>query len=251
MIRKKVVAVDMDDTILFLMKAIHSDHNQKHPDFQVSFDKMVAFDDSMFHPSYDKMEFFARPGTFLNLELMDEHVVNELQMINEEYDLIIVTSSFAENVLEKWQWLQKYLPFIPHRNFCSFSRKDLIQADILIDDAIHNVKDWVATGRPALVPEHHWNRQLSELEGVTMFNGWEGMKRKIDNVLVTEEESLMMWLDHRLEHATSSQFRFLVDEFKKMWVDQFGSEDSIPEDFKENVSQLYLIKQSTNNEEIL
>jgi 5'(3')-deoxyribonucleotidase len=180
--KKKIVAVDMDDTILWLMKAIHADHSKKHPDFGLTYEDMVAFDDSMMHPDYCKLEFFKTPGTFLNLEIMDEHVVEELEQINEKYDLIIVTSSFAENVLEKWQWIQKYLPFIPHKNFCAFSRKDLIQADILIDDAIHNVKDWVATGRPAIVPHHHWNEELEKLDGVTMIYGWHGMTEIIDSV---------------------------------------------------------------------
>lgn len=188
-IKKKIIALDMDDTILFLMKAILADHNIKHPEFQLKYQDMIAFDDSMMHPEYSKEEFFHRPGTFLNLEIMDEYVVPELEKINEAYDLIIVTSAFPESVVDKWKWLQKHLPFIPARNFCSFSRKDLIQADILIDDAIHNVKDWVATNRPALVPSHHWNQELAELPGVTMFNGWEGMKERLDTILIGKEES--------------------------------------------------------------
>jgi 5'(3')-deoxyribonucleotidase len=181
--RKKIVAVDMDDTILWLMKAIHADHAKKHPDFPVAYEDMIAFDDSMLHPDYCKLSFFKEPGTFLNLEIMDDYVVKELEAINKDYDLIIVTSSFAENVDEKWQWMQKYLPFVPHRNFCAFSRKDLIQADILIDDAIHNVVDWVETGRPAIVPSHHWNQELAKLDGVTMIYGWHGMKEILDDIL--------------------------------------------------------------------
>lgn len=180
---KQIVAVDMDDTIVWLMKAIMEDHNEKYPDHLLTYEQMVAFSESMFHPEYDKMEYFVRKGTFLNLKVMDEHVVNELKEIHEAYDLIIVTSAFAESVLDKWKWIQIHLPFIPHTNFCTFSRKDLIQADILIDDAIHNVKPWVAKGRPALVPIHHWNQELKDLQGVTMFDSWKGMKQKIDEIL--------------------------------------------------------------------
>ena len=64
---KKIIAVDMDDTILSLMKAIQADHNQKHPDHPLAYHQMVAFDDSMFHPEYDKMDFFNKPGTFYDL----------------------------------------------------------------------------------------------------------------------------------------------------------------------------------------
>lgn len=238
--RKKIVAVDMDDTILWLMKAIMKDHNEKHPDHIVEYSKMVAFDDSMLHPSYSKMDYFKTPGTFLNLEIMDEYVVEELQKINESYDLIIVTSSFAENVLEKWQWIQRYLPFIPHRNFCAFSRKDLIQADILIDDAIHNVKDWVSSGRPAIVPSHHWNQELRELDNVKMVDGWKNMKQHVDCMLVTAEESLMMWLDRRIEHTTCpTTYNKRVLQFQEMWKNEFGSLDSVPSFYKEKITNNY------------
>lgn len=181
-ILKKIVAVDMDDTILWLMKAIHADHNNKHPEAAVEYKNMVAFDDSMLHPDYDKIDFFATPGTFRNLEIMDEHVIDELEKINESYDLIIVTSAFAHSVPDKWEWLQEHMPFITQKKFITCSRKELIQADILIDDAIHNVKPWVKTGRPAIVPSHHWNQELSELPGVTMIYGWHGVKEILDDI---------------------------------------------------------------------
>lgn len=180
---KKIVAVDMDDTLVYLMKAIMEDHNAKHPDYPVTYEQMIAFDESMLHKDYSKMDFFFKEGTFLNLELLDEYVIPEMKKINEAYDLIIVTSAFAENVLEKWKWLRRYMPFIPHKNFCAFTRKDLIQADILIDDALHNVKDWVQSGRPALVPSHHWNQEAAQLEHVTMFDSWENLKEEIDRLL--------------------------------------------------------------------
>ena len=185
--KKKVVALDMDDTILWLMRAIQEDHNKKHPEHFVPYEKVVAFDESWPHPDYDKMEFFNAPDVFFDLEIMDEYTVEEIEKIHQDYDLIIVTSAFPETVVDKWRWLQKHLPFIPAKNFITCSRKDLIEADILIDDAIHNVKDWVAKGKPALVPSHHWNQDLKDMQGVTMFYGWHGLKEILDHVLYYSE----------------------------------------------------------------
>lgn len=182
--QKKIIAVDMDDTILYLMKAILADHKSKYPDHPLTYEDMVAFNESMFHPDYNKFDFFHAPGSFFNLEIMQD-VQEELAIMHEEHDVLIVTSAYPETVLEKWQWLQKYLPFIPHSNFCSMSRKDLIQADLLIDDAIHNVTKWVAKGRPALVPLHHWNQDLERLEGVTMFDKWKGLSQTVNTILGT------------------------------------------------------------------
>lgn len=38
------------------------------------------------------------------------------------------------------------------------SDKTLINVDVLIDDAEHNVKDFVSTGRPAVLIDRPWNR---------------------------------------------------------------------------------------------
>ena len=180
---KKIVAVDMDDTILYLMKAIMEDHNAKFPDHLVAYENMIAFDDSMLHPEYNKIDYFNTPGTFFNLNPIDNYVIDELKKINDKYDLVIVTSAFPRSVNDKWRWVQHHLPFLPFSNFITAGRKDLIQADILIDDAQHNVEKWVKTGRPALVPEHHWNKDLGLLPGVTMFGSWKGLTEKIDDIL--------------------------------------------------------------------
>jgi 5'(3')-deoxyribonucleotidase len=183
--RKKIVAVDMDDTILWLMKEIMKDHNDRFPDHLLEYKDMIAFDESMMHPEYNKMNFFEKPGSFRNLEIMDEYVVDELRKINQDYDLIIVTSAFAHSVPDKWEWLQEHLPFITKDKFITASRKYLINADILIDDAIHNVLDWTTTGRPAIVPSHHWNQKLLTLNNnrITMIYGWHGVKEIVDNIL--------------------------------------------------------------------
>jgi 5'(3')-deoxyribonucleotidase len=180
---KKIVAVDMDDTLVYLMKRIQEHHNTLHPDHQLTYEQMAAFKHEVFHDEYDVMEFLHTPETYESLELIDEYVVEEMKKLNEDYDVIIVTSAFAEAVPGKWKWMQQYLPFIPHRNFITASRKDLIRADILIDDAIHNVHDWVETGRPVIVPIHHWNEELVTVEGVTPVYGWHGMKEIVDSIL--------------------------------------------------------------------
>lgn len=183
---KKTILVDMDDTIALLMDAIRKDHNDQHPDHILKPQDMMAFDDSILHPEYDKRSFFGSTGLFYNLELIDNHVVEEMQKIHEAYDLIIVTAAFSESVHDKWRWLQKHMPFIPHDNFCTFKRKDKIHGDILIDDAPHNLLPWTETGRDAICIKQNWNVHLKEHEtpdghgDIFMKDGWKGMKEDID-----------------------------------------------------------------------
>lgn len=183
--RKPIIAIDMDDTMVFLMKAVMNDHNRKHPDYMLRYDQMIAFDESMLHPDYDKYAFLKGEDTYYHLEMVDEYVVPEIKKLHKKYDVIIVTSAFPETVLDKWRWMETYLPFIPHDNFFTGKRKDLINADILIDDAIHNVNKWVGSdsNRPAIVPSHHWNQELRTLPLVTMKEGWKDMCEVVDNVV--------------------------------------------------------------------
>lgn len=181
---KKIIAIDMDDTLVWLMRAIMEDHRKKHPYWPLQYEDMAAFHTSMLHPEYNKMDFFNTPGVFRNLEIMDEHVKLEMMKLHEDYDILIVTSAFPHTVGDKWEWLQEHLPFVPHKNFITASRKDLINADLLIDDAIHNIIPWVETGRPAIVPSHHWNQELAELDHVTMIYGWHGVKEIVDSIFL-------------------------------------------------------------------
>ncbi|MDK2600495.1 hypothetical protein QO179_23645 [Bacillus stercoris] len=114
---------------------------------------------------------------------MDEYVVDEMKKIHEAYDLIIVTASFPEAVVDIWNWIQKYLPFIPYDNFISATRKDLINADLLIDDAVHNIRDWSKKGKPAISILHHWNHEVTSYPNVYTRSGWKGMKEYVDSIL--------------------------------------------------------------------
>jgi 5'(3')-deoxyribonucleotidase len=181
--RKPIIAIDMDDTIVFLMKAIMKHHNDNHTEHILAYENMAAFKHDVFHPDYDIMAYLKSNDTYRHLELMDEYVVPEIKKLHEKYDVVIVTSAFAEGVLGKWEWLQENLPFIPHKNFITCSRKDLLNADVLIDDAIHNVKDWIASNRPAVVPSHHWNQELKGMTLVTMVDGWKNVYEIVEQVL--------------------------------------------------------------------
>lgn len=181
--RKPIIAIDMDDTIVFLMKAIMRNHNELHPDHALTYEQMAAFKHEIFHPEYNVLDHLELPETYEALELMDEYVIPEIKKLHEKYDVIIVTSAFPSSVPGKWKWMQEHLPFIPQKNFITCGRKDIINADLLIDDAIHNVEDWVASNRPAIVPNHHWNQELKGMTLVTMVDSWKDMCKIVEQVL--------------------------------------------------------------------
>lgn len=180
---RKIIAIDMDDTIADLYTPTLEDHNEKFPSHKLTFEQLEGYNDSIYHPDYDIEGFFKHSGVFSRLKLIDDYVLDEMKKINEEYDLIILTAALPESVLDKWNWLQEYMPFIKKENFITANRKDLINADLLIDDAKHNIEKWSQTGKPAIVIDYHWNQECKNLKNVYPKTGWNGMLDLIKTIL--------------------------------------------------------------------
>lgn len=50
-----------------------------------------------------------------------------------------------------------------------------------------------------------------------------------------EADSIMAWLDRRLEWASAQSIPLYVTSFKGLWLDAFGTLDSIPDSYKDKV----------------
>lgn len=148
MTKKLRVLVDMDDTICHLVQRCIYHHNNKYPDHPMKYEDVTSWDmENIWHPECTPEDFFGRPGLYEELEFLDEHVVEEMRKLHEAYEVIIVTAASAYSVLEKWKWMQKHLPFIPHENFITAKKKYLIDGHLLIDDGSHNLIPWTELGR--------------------------------------------------------------------------------------------------------
>jgi hypothetical protein len=63
------------------------------------------------------------------------------------------------------------------------------------------------------------------------------MRKYTDDV--KEAQSIMAWMDRRLEVACEFTFPLYVGYFKKMWLGSFGSLDSVPQKYKEKLNRKY------------
>lgn len=172
--KKPIVAIDMDDTLCHLVpRAIHY-HNELFPSLQLALDHITSFDLSgIWHPECSEEMFFGRPGLYEELELFDEHTVEEVRKMTEIYDVIIVTAARPASVPEKWRWLQRHLPFIPFDNFFVAKRKYLLDFDLLIDDGPHNLLAAREAGKETILIPRPWNAPIQPEFCVK--DGWEGM----------------------------------------------------------------------------
>lgn len=193
--RKPIIAVDMDDTICHLVKRAIYHNNNDFPTHLLRYEEMLDWNtDHLRHPDCTQEVFFGRPGLYEELELFDEHVVGEMEKLHNAYDVIIVTAAQPTAVIEKWNWLQKHMPFIPVENFFPCKRKNLIHYDLLIDDGVHNLVPAMQEGRKVLCIPHPWNLRAREQYNFPLLTSWEGAKEKIDQMLGVQGS-------HRLEES--------------------------------------------------
>ncbi|MEI7024100.1 5' nucleotidase, NT5C type [Paenibacillus sp. y28] len=184
--KKPIIAVDMDDTICHLVKRAIYHNNNEFPTHPLRYEDMFDWNtDHLRHPDSTHEVFFGRPGLYEELELLDDDVVGEMEKLHAAYDVIIVTAAEPRTVVEKWNWLQKHMPFIPFNNFFTCRRKNLIEFDLLIDDGPHNLIPAQEEGKKVLCIPHPWNLKAREQYGFPIMAAWEGAKERIDQILRT------------------------------------------------------------------
>ncbi len=103
----------------------------------------------------DFTKYISEPGKVLGMKPFNGAVefVNELRKFGE---VIIATSPFKSPnwIPERLEWLEKHFGF-KHDEVCVWSKKHLIRADVLIDDAFHNVLEFPGK---SLLLNHPWNQ---------------------------------------------------------------------------------------------
>lgn len=185
---RKVIALDMDDTLCHLVKTAVARHNERYPGHGLSIEGITDFDISKFwHPNCTDEEFFGVPGMFRELEVFDEFVIEEVKALAERYDVIIITASSPQFVVDKWAWVQKHLPFIPYENFYVARRKEKIDFDLLIDDGAHNLLAAKERGRGVIGISRPWNQQLAD--EVLLVDSWEGMRCRVESFFAVKSLS--------------------------------------------------------------
>ncbi len=120
-------------------------------------------------------------GFFKDLPLMPDSQ-EVVKWLSEHYEIFIVTSAmeFKYSMEDKYDWLQKYFPFLPWKNFVFCGRKDMIIADYLIDDHVSNLMTF--TGKGILFHAPH---NLEDTE-FTRVKNWKEIKTFFEKELALE-----------------------------------------------------------------
>lgn len=181
---KKKLMIDLDDVICtsgFLkLLNIYLNSNYTIYDFNGFYMQDIV---------PDKDEFFK---WFMNQNVYDYCELNEgcyevLEELNREYELYIVTdyvwpeidTKCGYVVEQKFNYLQKELPFIKSKQYMFLSNKSVLNMDIKLDDRIKNLEG--ASEKLLFSAYHNLNYSSLELEGmgIERMNNWYDVRKRL------------------------------------------------------------------------
>ena len=101
------------------------------------------------------------PAIFLHQEPY-HGAVDAVKHLHDAYQLMIVSTApppLDVHIPAKVRWVQRYLPWLSHKQLIFTDHKELIRGDVLIDDHIENVLGWLGTndGGLGILINRPWN----------------------------------------------------------------------------------------------
>jgi 5'(3')-deoxyribonucleotidase len=147
----KSISVDMDGVLANVYSQFISMH-------AAEFGKVLTMDEINGVPEADvfpnERKYVNSPGFFRNAPLM-ENVFDVLQKLNDRYKVFIVSAAmeFPNSLVEKHHWLNEHFPFIQWQQIVFCGSKQIIKADIMIDDHFKNLDYF--TGETILFTQPH------------------------------------------------------------------------------------------------
>ena len=147
----KRISIDMDGVLANVYSQFISMH-------RAEFGKVLSIEETNGRPEREvfpnERKYVNSPGFFRNAPVMEEsrEIVRKL---NERYKIFIVSAAmeFPNSLTEKYAWLNEHFPFIGWQQMVFCGSKEIIKADIMIDDHFKNLDYF--TGETFLFTQPH------------------------------------------------------------------------------------------------
>ena len=133
----KTISVDMDGVLADVYSQFIKMHAEEFGQTLLIEDLygLAEFDAFTNAPQYVRADDFFRSAPVM----ADSQQI--LKKINGQYKIFIVSSAteFPKSLTEKQSWLNEHFPFITWQQMVFFGSKEIIKADIMIDDHFKNL----------------------------------------------------------------------------------------------------------------
>lgn len=135
------ILIDIDDTIIDLLRAWCNWLNFFH-NLNVIADDITDWNIVKFFPTLTAEEVFSplhNESFWKTVKPKDNASKYVKKLIDDGFNIYLCTSTDYRNIYPKFEFIvKKYFPFIPWKQVIVINRKQMVKADFLIDDGIHN-----------------------------------------------------------------------------------------------------------------
>ncbi|MEJ7588079.1 MAG: 5'(3')-deoxyribonucleotidase [Ferruginibacter sp.] len=172
----KKISVDMDGVIANVYNQFMSMHKEEFGTEISPQDLEGKFETEVFP---EALKYVNSKGFFRNAPLI-EGCQNVLERLNDRYKVFIVSAAmeFPNSLAEKHDWLREHFPFILWQQIVFCGSKEIINADIMIDDHFKNLNSFSGDTTLLFTQPHNI---LTDPGKHTRVNTWE----EIANILLT------------------------------------------------------------------
>lgn len=142
---RKILLIDMDNTLNKFWTKFEEFHNRLftprisiHREELKDYHILGNYLDLPEEELYSRRQAIFESRGFWFLQDVYEDAIEVLKLLNEEYNLYIITSPWTSALncyTEKIQWMGVHFPFIPLEKVIFTRDKWLVQCDYIIDDA--------------------------------------------------------------------------------------------------------------------
>lgn len=160
---KTILCLDMDSVIVNLMDEWYRRYNIDYND-NLTINKVTSWNALEYVKEecggkiYDYLQ---DKGLFLNLKPLP-NAIEVISRLVRNYEILIVTVSPSLSAYaEKEEWIKINLPFIPRENIIFTHRKELIDGDLLFDDAPHNLCAFQKKGKISIAMNYPYNQEVN------------------------------------------------------------------------------------------
>lgn len=125
------------------------------------------------------------PEMYRDLDEVEGAIAGMKSLTDLGYDVVIATAvprSAGIAYHGKLEWLRRRMPWFNLDNFIAIQRKDLLAADVLIDDGPHNIEAWVKSGRECIIFDAPWNQGIKESDFVYRAKNWDEVLARIKRI---------------------------------------------------------------------
>jgi len=140
---KPVILLDMDNTMnRFWEHWVHHYNEVYNQNLRLDREDMINYNIAKCakakEPDKVRQTIFEIPGFWSSIPVYDDDMTDVVEQFYNEYDMYICTTpwhGYTECCSEKIQWVKKHLPFFDIDKMIFMKRKNMVVADLLIDDS--------------------------------------------------------------------------------------------------------------------